>query len=513
MIRLPRHDYSPNSEASVSNDGKIPGFRKFLFLSSVIKFDNKWANSKQRSQSPTIVSAKSKIYSPRRGYLSPGNSIILEIAATLLFFGVTVFCWFWGSFCWNSSTLPTDLFIFVSPSCLQSNTKNILPYHISTLSSKIQYTAWYYNSQRQKISQNPFPAKHFIETNNILAIRGKNLFLFHCVHSIVSNYHVLQVQTLSWRTFSLNTNDAQNSRQALFQIILDCHISNFFFYLTLLNPDNFPFGFSVVHNTTLVVKYWKYSSLWFRLDGRKIVVEVHYSSLLRFQIIIACLVHPIDVPFLSSMRAYFFERCTKTPSALQWLSTPLLVNENNKLTRQNVYLYLIKLAQQKDANLILTRKCFTIAIKTIHLSSHIIKHDEFIKATFSSEQYFETNNKFAIRGKNPFLFHYMREEKKLNRVKYAQYYNKLKFQNQTVSTKNLSLNNEAQNRRQAFFQIILGCHISNYFFLPEDCAELITDPLKVFDSFSVFVEPISYQRISHLVSVFYITAHLVKQQK
>ena len=47
------------------------------------------------------------------------------------------------------------------------------------------------------------------------------------------------------------------------------------------------------------------------------------------------------------------------------------------------------------------------------------------------------------------------------------------------------------------------------FFLPEDCAELITDPLKVFDLFSVFVEPISYQRIFHLVSMFYITAHLV----
>ena len=102
----------------------------------------------------------------------------------------------------------------------------------------------------------------------------------------------------------------------------------------------------------------------------------------------------------------------------------------------------------------------------------------------------------------------MREKKKLNRVKYAQYYNKLKFQDQTISMRTFSLNNEAQNRRQAFFQLILGCHISN-FFLPEDCAELITDPLKVFDSFSVFVEPISYQRIFHLVSVFYITAHLV----
>ena len=32
----------------------------------------------------TIVSAKSKIYSPRRGYLSPGDSIILEIAANFI---------------------------------------------------------------------------------------------------------------------------------------------------------------------------------------------------------------------------------------------------------------------------------------------------------------------------------------------------------------------------------------------------------------------------------------------
>ena len=76
-------------------------------------------------------------------------------------------------------------------------------------------------------------------------------------------------------------------------------------------------------------------------------------------------------------------------------------------------MYLIK----KDANIILTRKCFTIAIKTIQLSSHITQHDEFIKATFSSEIYFEANKIFAIRGKNHFLFHYVREDKKLNRVK------------------------------------------------------------------------------------------------
>ena len=65
MIKLPRHVYSPNSEASVSNDGKIPGFCKFLFLSSVIKFDNKMIKSIQTSQSPNssgwpFVYAKSK---------------------------------------------------------------------------------------------------------------------------------------------------------------------------------------------------------------------------------------------------------------------------------------------------------------------------------------------------------------------------------------------------------------------------------------------------------------------
>ena len=39
----------------------------------------------------TIFSAKSKIHSPRRGYLSPGNSIVLEIEAALLFISVTIF--------------------------------------------------------------------------------------------------------------------------------------------------------------------------------------------------------------------------------------------------------------------------------------------------------------------------------------------------------------------------------------------------------------------------------------
>ena len=45
----------------------------------------------------TIFSAKSKIYSSRRGYLS-GDSIVLEIAATFLFISVTVFADFGAHF-------------------------------------------------------------------------------------------------------------------------------------------------------------------------------------------------------------------------------------------------------------------------------------------------------------------------------------------------------------------------------------------------------------------------------
>ena len=46
VIKLSRHVYSPNSEASVSNDGKIPGFCMFLALSSVIKFPGRSIENK-----------------------------------------------------------------------------------------------------------------------------------------------------------------------------------------------------------------------------------------------------------------------------------------------------------------------------------------------------------------------------------------------------------------------------------------------------------------------------------
>ena len=66
--------------------------------------------------------------------------------------------------------------------------------------------------------------------------------------------------------------------------------------------------------------------------------------------------------------------------------------------------YLIKLTQQKDANLILTQKCFTIAINIIQLSSHITQHDEFIKATFSSEIFLKQTTYLLLEAKTPSYF-------------------------------------------------------------------------------------------------------------
>ena len=126
----------------------------------------------------TIVSVKSKIYSSRRGYLSPGNSIVSEIAATLLFISVTIFCWFWGSFCWNSSTLPTDLLMFVNPSCLQSITTKMLPYHSKIIQHEIKI-----HKAGLEISQKPFPAKNLLKQTICLLLEAKNPSYLNCVRA------------------------------------------------------------------------------------------------------------------------------------------------------------------------------------------------------------------------------------------------------------------------------------------------------------------------------------------
>ena len=73
MIKFPRHVYSANSEASVSNDGKIPGFCKFLFLSSVIKFDNEMNEVKTKITIAQLLFMQSKnlLSKTRTTLLSP----------------------------------------------------------------------------------------------------------------------------------------------------------------------------------------------------------------------------------------------------------------------------------------------------------------------------------------------------------------------------------------------------------------------------------------------------------
>ena len=113
---------------------------------------------------------------------------------------------------------------------------------------------------------------------------------------------------------------------------------------------------------------------------------------------------------------YFFTKCFRTVSIttedkniiLKAYSTQKVGSGGNFESGNQGYAAdrPIKLTDQKDANHILTRKCFTIAIKTIQLSSHIKKLNMMNseRSTFPANNFFETNNIFAIRGKNAFYF-------------------------------------------------------------------------------------------------------------
>ena len=72
--------------------------------------------------------------------------------------------------------------------------------------------------------------------------------------------------------------------------------------------QNLPFGFSVVHNTTVSqITLETKLTLWYPRAKDAIVVEDHYSSLWRFHMFIftACPVYPIDFPLLRATRVYF----------------------------------------------------------------------------------------------------------------------------------------------------------------------------------------------------------------
>ena len=166
----------------------------FLFLSSVKTFDKKCANSTERSQSPNSwgwpLFPQSQNFTLQDEVIYHQihcNSIVLEIAGTFLVTSVTILCWFRGLFCWNSSTLPTDLFICVTYaraaySALPQKSPHITfqPMYANLLRLNITCTQHDKFTKAGNLTKT-FSSKTFLETNNILAIRGTKPFLFHCM--------------------------------------------------------------------------------------------------------------------------------------------------------------------------------------------------------------------------------------------------------------------------------------------------------------------------------------------
>ena len=104
----------------------------------------------------SIASAKPKIYSPRRGYLSPGNSVVLEIAAALLFISVTIFLLILGLILLKLKLASNTPVIFV-----------ILHALLTVL----------------EISQKPFAAKNVLKQTIYLLLEAKNSSYFNCVRA------------------------------------------------------------------------------------------------------------------------------------------------------------------------------------------------------------------------------------------------------------------------------------------------------------------------------------------
>ena len=116
----------------------------------------------------TIASAKSKIYSPRRSYLSPCNSIVFRNSSYfiihqrhnyLLILGLILFTLKHAS---NTPVYFRDLRAYLR--C--SNTKNPPVSHANLLSSKI--------TRHDKISQKTFPAKNLWKQTTYLLLEAKN---------------------------------------------------------------------------------------------------------------------------------------------------------------------------------------------------------------------------------------------------------------------------------------------------------------------------------------------------
>ena len=130
----------------------------------------------------TIVSAKSKIYSPRRGYLSPGNSIGLGNSSYFIIHQRHNFLLISGlillerKHASNRSVYFRDLCVAYSA--------------LSQKSSRITFQHTYANLLRPKItqhdkftkggiSQKSFPAKILLKKTTFLLLEAKNLSYFN----------------------------------------------------------------------------------------------------------------------------------------------------------------------------------------------------------------------------------------------------------------------------------------------------------------------------------------------
>ena len=128
-----------------------------------------------RAPFQTILSEKSKIYSPRRGYF-----IILEIAATLLFIGVTIFLLILGLILLKLKHASNRPLYFREPFLLSALLKKSFRITFQAQVCKLENSS--HNlilkfTKAENITKS-FSSEKFIETNNIFAFGGKKPLLF-----------------------------------------------------------------------------------------------------------------------------------------------------------------------------------------------------------------------------------------------------------------------------------------------------------------------------------------------
>ena len=124
VIKVPCMFSRETKDTSVSKWWQDTGFLfllvcfVFFFLQVFLRLTRNVRIQHQDHHRPTLevdhCFCKRQKFTLLDEFIYPGNSIVLEIAAALLFISVTNSCRLWGSSCWKSSTFPTGQFMFVS---------------------------------------------------------------------------------------------------------------------------------------------------------------------------------------------------------------------------------------------------------------------------------------------------------------------------------------------------------------------------------------------------------------